>query len=558
MMDQFQLDGKDLARLLAGGAACLKENADIVNDLNVFPIPDGDTGSNMLLTMEGGINASRDKEESRIGNMAEIIAGGMLLGARGNSGVILSQLFAGIAKGLEGKETATSRELAVAMQSGVQTAYNAVVNPTEGTILTVARESADYAEARVTPETTIEAFFADYLKEAERSLQNTPELLPVLKESGVVDSGGAGLYYIVNGFLRVLRGEEERKMDLSFVDGNTSSQELDYSKFNEDSVMKFGYCTEFLLQLQKCKCDVEAFAVEKDMIPYLESIGGDSIVCFKNGSVVKVHVHTMTPSKALEYAQRFGEFLKVKIENMTLQHSESVVQNRFKIATPTARRKKYAMVVVATGEGIKDTFRGLGADYIIEGGQGKNPSSEDFITAFQSVNADTIFVLPNNGNIVLAARQAAGLFDTSDVHVIESKNIGEGYAAMTMLSYDSDDTAEIEAELKDAMKGVVTGMVTTSVRTTNLNGIAISMHDYIGFTNKTMLAADKDKMNCAFTLLKNLKVKDYEYLIVIYGQTATSEERTAFKKRMAEDYPQVELFEIDGGQEVYDFMMILQ
>lgn len=557
-MNQFQIDGQDFVRLLAGGASCLRENQSIVNDLNVFPIPDGDTGSNMLLTIEGGVNSSKNLEETRLGKVAATVASGMLLSARGNSGVILSQLFAGIAKGLEGKDTATAREMAVAMQSGVQTGYNAVVNPTEGTILTVAREAASFAESRVTPDTTIENFFSDYFKEAEQSLQRTPDLLPVLKEAGVVDSGGAGLYYIINGFLRVLRGEEERRMDMSFVDSSTASQELDYSKFNENSVMEFGYCTEFLLQLQKCKCDIDAFTVEKDMIPYLESIGGDSIVCFKNGSVVKVHVHTLTPSKALEYAQRFGEFLKVKIENMTLQHSESVVQNRFKIATPTARRKKYAMVVVATGDGIKNTFKELGADYIIDGGQGRNPSSEDFITAFQSVNADTIFVLPNNGNIVLAARQAAGLFDAADVHVIESKNIGEGYAAMTMLSYDSDDTAEIEAELKDAMKGVVTGMVTTSVRTTNLNGVAISMHDYIGFTNKTMLAADKDKMKCAFTLMKNLKVQDYEYLIVIYGQTATSGERTEFKRRMAQDYPRVELFEIDGGQEVYDFMMILQ
>ena len=450
-MNQYQIDGQDFAHLLSGGASCLRENQSIVNDLNVFPIPDGDTGSNMLLTIQGGVESSRKTDDTRLGKVAKTIADGMLLSARGNSGVILSQLFAGIAKGLEGKETATAREMAVAMQSGVQTGYNAVVNPTEGTILTVAREAAAYAESMVDQDSTIESFFADYLKEAEQSLQRTPDLLPVLKEAGVVDSGGAGLYYIVDGILRVLRGEEERRMDLTFVDGNTSGQELDYSKFNEDSVMQYGYCTEFLLQLQKCKCDIDAFTVEKDMIPYLESIGGDSIVCFKNGSVVKVHVHTMTPSKALEYAQRYGEFLKVKIENMTLQHSESVVQNRFKVSTPTARRKRFAMVVVATGEGVKNTFRELGADFIIDGGQGRNPSSEDFITAFQSVNADTIFVLPNNGNIVLAARQAAGLFDASDVHVIESKNIGEGYAAMTMLSYDSGDVAELVADLKDAM-----------------------------------------------------------------------------------------------------------
>ena len=557
-MDRYRIDGRDFVRLVKAGAENLRKNADIVNELNVFPIPDGDTGSNMLMTMEGGLKGAGIDAEASVGKAASCVADGMLLGARGNSGVILSQIFAGLARGLEGKETATAPDLAQAMKSGVRTGYHAVVNPTEGTILTVAREASEYAASKVASGSTVEEFWAEYLAQAERSLQMTPDLLAVLKEAGVVDSGGAGLYYIVEGMLTAARGGDVKAMDMTFIDNNSAAQEMDFSKFNENSVMEFGYCTEFLLQLQKCKCDIDAFNVEKDMIPYLESIGGDSIVCFKNGSVVKVHVHTMTPSKALEYAQKFGEFLKVKIENMTLQHSGSVVRNRFRIATPTARRKKFAMIVVATGEGIKKTFKELGADYVIDGGQGRNPSSEDFITAFQSVNADTIFVLPNNGNIVLAARQAAGLFDASDVHVIESRNLGEGYAAMSMLSYDSGDVKEIEAELTEAMKGVVTGLVSTSVRDANLNGIAISMHDYIGFTNKTMLAADKDKIRCAMTLLKNLKAQEHEYLIAIYGKSASEDDRTAFRDSMRQDFPSMELYEIDGGQEVYDFMFILQ
>ncbi|MBR6347795.1 MAG: DAK2 domain-containing protein [Spirochaetales bacterium] len=556
-MGRYEIDGIGFAQLLEAGAGNLKKNADIVNDLNVFPIPDGDTGSNMLMTIEGGLRGIQ-KPDASIGKTSAEAASGMLLGARGNSGVILSQIFAGVAKGLEGLENAKAQDLARAMKKGVETGYKAVVNPTEGTILTVAREAADYAASVTTDESSIEEYWAAYLSEAEASLQRTPELLAVLKEAGVVDSGGAGLYYIIEGMLAASRGEDVRAMDIEFIDNSTAPKEMDFSKFNENSVMEFGYCTEFLLQLQKCKCNIDEFTVEKDMIPYLESMGGDSIVCFKNGSVVKVHVHTMTPSRVLECAQRFGEFLKVKIENMTLQHSESVVRNRFKVATPQARRKKFAMVVVATGEGIKNTFKDLGADYVIDGGQGRNPSSEDFITAFRSVNADTIFVLPNNGNIVLAARQAAGLFDASDVHVIESRNLGEGYAAMTMLSYDSGDTAEIESELRAAMEGVVTGLVSTSVRDTNLNGIAISMHDYIGFTNKTMLAADKDKIRCAMTLLKNLKVQEHEYLIAIYGKSASEDDRRAFRSSMSEDYPSMELYEIDGGQEVYDFMFILQ
>ncbi len=556
MINQHEIDGQDLLSLIRGGAVSLRENEDIVNDLNVFPIPDGDTGSNMLLTMQGGLAGAGQVHGASISDASSAIASGMLLGARGNSGVILSQLFAGIAKGLEGKDLMSARDFSDAMQSGVHTAYSAVVNPTEGTILTVAREAAAYAESRLSEASTLESYLNDYFLQSEKTLEKTPDLLPVLKEAGVVDSGGAGLYYIISGMLKALRGESF-DTDPS-IPSSVQSQEPDYSKFNENSVMEFGYCTEFLLQLQRCKCNVEAFDVDRDMIPYLESIGGDSIVCFKNGSVVKVHVHTMTPYKALEHAQRFGEFLKVKIENMTLQHSETVVQNRFKVAPKKQDRKKFATIVVATGEGVKNTFKDLGADYVIDGGQGRNPSSEDFLEAFQSVNADTIFVLPNNGNIVLAARQAAGLYEDSDIHVLESKNIGEGYAAMTMLSYDSNDAKQIEDELTDAMKGVVTGMVTTSVRSTNLNGIAISMHDYIGFTNKTMLAADKDKVNCACTLLKNLKVQDFEYVIVIYGKTASADERKAFKVRMAQDHPGIELYEIDGGQEVYDFMMILQ
>ena len=555
-MAKKEIDGQELLNLIRGGAFCLKQNEDIVNDLNVFPIPDGDTGSNMLMTVQGGLSSAAQSHSSSVSDVSASLASGMLLGARGNSGVILSQLFAGIAKGLEGKTMMSAKDFSYAMQSGFKTAYSAVVNPTEGTILTVAREAADYAQSHLNDDSSIDSYLSDYFAEAEKSLENTPNLLPVLKEAGVVDSGGAGLYYIVSGMLKALRGEN---LDMDLGTGSApQSQEPDYSKFNEDSVMEFGYCTEFLLQLQKCKCDIDAFDVDKDMIPYLESIGGDSIVCFKNGSVVKVHVHTMTPYKALEHAQKFGEFLKVKIENMTLQHSETVVQNRFKVMPKKTERKKFAMVVVATGSGITKTFKDLGADYVIDGGQGKNPSSEDFINAFNSVNADTIFVLPNNGNILLAARQAAGLYEGSDVHVIESKNIGEGYAAMTMLSYDSNDVNQIENELKDAMKGVVTGMVTTSVRDTNLNGIAINMHDYIGFTNKTMLAADKDKVNCACTLLKNLRIQDFEYVITIYGNSITDEERRAYLDRMASDYPSIEVYEIEGGQEVYDFMMILQ
>lgn len=564
-MSTRTLDGQTFTRLIKSGAANLKANAGIVNELNVFPIPDGDTGENMSLTIGGGLRYLEDDSENSIEKTSGLLADGMLLSARGNSGVILSQLFAGIAKGLHGKDTATVSEIAEALKEGVKNAYSAVINPTEGTILTVAREAAEYAAARITPESTLESFGEDYLSELNASLERTPELLSVLKEAGVVDSGGAGLYYIVEGIMRAFNGEKMPELQIEAAIADSRSHSLDLSGFDENSVMTYGYCTEFLLQLQNVKTDPAAFSVD-ELTAYLESVGGDSIVAFKNGTVVKVHVHTMNPGRILEYCQKYGEFLTVKIENMTLQHHETVVRNRFSVSNDKKSdtdinkdtKKDFALVTVASGDGIKKAFEELGADYVINGGQCKNPAAEDFIKAFESVNAGTIFVLPNNGNIILAAQQAAQLYKESDVRVIESKNVGDGYAALTMLSYDSGNADTIAEELTDAMKGVITGTVTQAVRDANLNGVDIHENDYIGFTGKNMLAAAKSKNDAALALLEKLEAGKHEFMIVLYGADMKASEKEDFRTRVREQYPRTELYETDGGQDVYDYILILQ
>ncbi len=550
MADQV-LDGQKFSKLISGGAANLRANAEIVNELNVFPIPDGDTGENMSLTICGGLRNLEGKEVGALGKAANLLADGMLMSARGNSGVILSQLFAGIAKSFAGKETATVNDLATALLAGVKSAYAAVINPTEGTILTVAREAANYAAARLGETSTFQSFGNDYIAELKRSLDRTPELLQTLKDAGVIDSGGAGLYYIAEGVIRTANGEEPQKSELP----QAPAAELDLSKFGSDSVMEFGYCTEFLLRLQTAKVDLSTFSVD-DLIAELQTMG-DSIVCFRTDSIVKVHIHTMNPGRVLEHCQQYGEFLTLKIENMTLQHSETEIRNRFP-AEKNGEEKDFALVTVAAGEGIRATFRELGADYVIDGGQGKNPATEDFIHAFDAVNARVIFVLPNNGNIVMAAKQAASLYEKSKVYVVESKNIGEGYAALTMLSYDSADAETIAADLHEAMQGVLTGMVTHSIRNATIDGVSITQGEYIGFTDKTMLSSGATNTETALALLEKLNAGTHEFLIAIYGNEVTKEQKETFRAAFAGRYPSAELYEIEGGQEIYDFILILQ
>ena len=552
-MATYELNGALFADMVRGGAQNLRANAQIVNDLNVFPIPDGDTGDNMSLTMEGGGAALRGLVSDSISFIANKLAGGMLLGARGNSGVILSQFFAGIAKGLADVERADAMALANAFQSGVKQAYEAVLTPTEGTILTVAREATEYTAAHITPETTLEEFFSAFIEKMHISLQNTPELLPILKESGVIDSGGAGLVYVIEGMNKILHGEKVATAESAAP----AAQSLDLSGFTADSVMDFGYCTEVLLQLQNSKVDAANFDVST-ISDGLTAMGGESIVAVKNDTVVKIHVHTMTPGRVFELCQRYGEFLTVKVENMALQHNEATVDNRFAPAPKKQEHKPFGMVAVAAGEGIKETFLSLGADYIVEGGQTMNPSSEDFLAAFDAVNADVIYVLPNNSNIILTARQAAALYDKADVRVLESRTVGDGYAVLTMLDFESGDADAIEQSLTEAMEGVVTGLVTRSVRDSHLGGMDISKNDYIGFAGKNMLADATTASDAACQLLSKLDVGEREVLIAICGKDSTAADMDAVRAYVTENFPLVELYEIDGGQDIYHFIFVLE
>lgn len=545
------IDGELFEKLVVFGAMNLKTHLKTVNDLNVFPIPDGDTGDNMFMTLNGGLSGLKSVKENSIAKKSEALANGMLLNARGNSGVILSQLFYGLANGLENLDTADLHTFGNALKKGVEQSYTAVMHPVEGTMLTVARESAEYVLLHSEEYACAQEFFNEFVLEMHRSLEHTPELLEVLKQADVVDSGGAGLLYIAQGMLNAVEGKE-----LLESDGIVSNaKEIDFSKFNETSQMKYGYCTELLLQLQNSKVDAKAFDIAP-IVEFLESIG-DSVVAFKTGTVVKIHVHTLFPYKVLEFCQRFGEYLTVKIENMTLQHNgleqkENVKQKKKR------EHKKYGLVTVATGKGLIDTFYELGADVVIDGGQGNNPSIECFLTAFDEVDADHIFVLPNNGNIIMSAKQASELYVNSQIHVIETKNFGQAYSILSMLDYSADDPEIICANMQKDMANVVTGMITKAIRSTCLDGVEIKEGDYIGFTDKTMQVASATKIDALKTFCDKLCLQERGFLIAVYGKDVTEQERKAVKEFVSKKFSALEFYELDGGQDIYDFILILE
>lgn len=544
------LDGALLAKMATGGAAELRANADTVNNLNVFPVPDGDTGDNMRMTIENGVAALSKIKTNDLETVMSTLSRGMLLGARGNSGVILSQFFSGMAKGFEHCEKADAATIAHALELGVKKAYDSVLTPTEGTILTVARESVEYAVSRLTPDSTVNSLFADLAKEMSDSLQRTPELLAALKEAKVVDSGGAGLMYIINGFNKVLSGEEMPAISLTVGESAAAPAAVAASGFNENSEMEFGYCTEFLLQLQTKKTDIAAFDVST-VTDYLSTIG-NSIVAFKDGSIVKVHVHTMTPEKALGFCRQFGEFLTVKIENMSVQHSETIPEEE-KSKEPA---KKYATVAVCSGEGLMNTFRELGVDQVISGGQTNNPSTQDFLDAFRKINAENIFVFPNNGNIIMAAKQAAEEYQRAKVFVIETKTLGAGYVGIAAIDDCAETPEEILSCIETAMQTVITASVSLAVRDADIGGKHIHNGDYMGFVGKEVLVLSEDRDDVARKLVDHiLTTPDAFLLTVFYGKDVTDEAAGALEAYCREKYPDMEIYFINGGQEVYPYIM---
>ena len=553
------LTGLLFAKMMRGGASELKANAEEVNKLNVFPVPDGDTGDNMSMTIESGIAALEDTESDDLAEVIQVLSRGMLLGARGNSGVILSQFFAGIAKGFAKSKKADAMALGDALKRGVEQAYTSVMTPTEGTILTVMREAVDYAVSRITPKSTIRTLFSDLSKEMNASLERTPEILPVLKEAGVVDSGGAGLFYIIDGLNRVLNGEEVPEVEFPVEAPKASA--VAKTSFGPDSVMTFGYCTEFLLQLQTSKTDIEAFDIE-GLKTFLAEVG-DSIVAFKTESIVKVHVHTFTPEKVLAHCRAFGEFLTVKIENMSVQHTETISKDSQTAAEAPKEekkeKKKYGVVAVSNGPGIEALFRELGADEIVLGGQTNNPSTNDFIDAFERINAEHIFVFPNNGNIVMAASQAGEIYENAKIHVIGAKTIGAGYVALSSMNLDESEPEELIKEAEDAIARITSAYISPAVRDADMNGVHVNEGDTIGIINKEIVVSEPDRMAASHALIdKLLSDTDAFMLTVFCGADSSEEERGSLESYVSEKYPSAEVYFIDGGQEIYPFIFVAE
>lgn len=559
--------------MIRGGADELHTHAQEVNDLNVFPIPDGDTGDNMAMTIDGGAKAHCSLENG-IGQTSQDMANAMLLSARGNSGVILSQFFAGIADGLKGLEEADVDNFKEACRQGVKRAYDAVLTPTEGTILTVAKEATVYACGKNCSD--VEEFLFHFLDEANRSLERTPEKLAVLKEAGVVDSGAAGLIYIIEGMYRSLTGRKTPIWGDTQEMTSSGPTPVNVNMFTSDMELEFGYCTELLIRLQDSKVDVESFDISK-ITDYLGSIGADSVVCLKNDSIVKLHVHTRTPHLVLEHCQKFGEFLTLKIENMMLQHNEAAslrpetaagaagqtspidaINTALKDAEfEPVPQKKYGIVAVASGSGIREDFEGFDA-CVIEGGQTMNPSTQDFLEAFDKVYAENIFVLPNNGNIIMAATQAAGIYEGSDVRVIPTKTIGDCYSVLSMLSFDSDDVDSIEEEMNEAFAGVETIEISKSIRDTVSGGLEISEGDYLGIIGKNIVSASASVVDAACEAVSTIDMSEHYLCVIIRGKDADSSDSEAIASYIRQKFPMMEVCQSDGMQEIYDFYLVVE
>ena len=540
----YDLGGELFLNMLKQGCARLGSNRKEINDLNVFPIPDGDTGDNMTLTIESGFAQASQLKGATLGEIASAASSGMLMGARGNSGVILSRIFSGFAKSLAGKEGIGTKGFADAMQAAVEEAYGSVSKPVEGTILTVVREGTE--SALPFSSDTLETYMARLLQGMEISLEKTPEKLQVLKEAGVVDSGGAGLLQIFYGFQDALLGITNKYESASDA---AKKPAVDFSLFNEDTELKFGYCTEFLLRLQRSKVDLDTFD-EKEIEDYILS-SGDSVVFFREGTIIKVHVHTKTPGDIISHCQRWGEFLTIKIENMTLQHNHSSFA-----AIKPEKKKDFGLVTVASGQGLASAFTEAGADFVVEGGQTMNPSVADFVAAFDKVAASTIFVFPNNSNIVMTARQAAEVYKAADVRVIPTRDPGAGYVAIASFDPAAGDASGIEQALCEVASGVVCGMVSTSIRDTVKDGVEVSKGGFIGFRDSEILSSASSRNEAAEALCRALDASSHDVVVVFTGADAAIDAE-ALQVSLESAFPTTEFMFREGGQTVFDYILIL-
>jgi len=555
------MDGPAFAEMLASGYASLCAKEEEVNNLNVFPVPDGDTGKNMRMTYENGLKQLKSQPGTTgISAAAEAFAKGMLMGARGNSGVILSQIFKGIAIGLENCDTADVNDVVRAFSCGVERSYKAVVKPVEGTMLTVFRECSECAAKCNSGDISLGELFEKVEKSCESSLLNTPNLLPVLKDAGVVDSGGAGLLCIFRGFLNYFGGERLYGGDSLIERELFSPADMRKAGILHGEDDGYGYCTEFLISLsEEAK---PAFDINV-LIERLKQIDGQSIVALRDGDIVKVHVHVLTPGDVLNIAQCYGEFIAIKIENMTYQHSEligekSAFNAHTSLQAEQKKRLNVAVVAASDDGGFKDLFYNLGADCVVSGGQSMNPSVQDFLKAFGEVNAEEIIVLPNNSNVIMAANQAAAMFTQSRVHVLKSSTLAQGYSALSI--YNPDEKSEdILRDMNAAIGNVITAEITHAVRAAKVNGVEISAGDVMVIVDGKVKSCNGDLVGAFAAAFEGAEGLDDKCVITLFcGKPAAEGETEALKKYISAHFPHLEISVVDTLQPVYEYVIAIE
>ena len=545
---------EQLAKMFLAGAQNIEAKKEYINELNVFPVPDGDTGTNMSMTIMAAAKEVAAIETMDNVSLAKAISSGSLRGARGNSGVILSQLLRGFTKAIREEEEIDVPALARAAIRAKETAYKAVMKPKEGTILTVARGIAEKAEELALETDDLEYFISEVIKEGDAVLAKTPDMLPVLKEAGVVDSGGQGLMEVLKGAYDAFLGKE---IDYSAIQPASSAPVVKISAESTADI-KFGYCTEFIILLEKDFTDKD----EMEFKAYLESIG-DSIVCVADDDVVKIHVHTNDPGLAIQRALTFGQLSRMKIDNMREEHEEKLIKEAEKLAKAQEEeakkqpKKEYGFVAVSIGEGMNEIFRELGVDYIIEGGQTMNPSTDDMLTAIEKVHAETIFVLPNNKNIVMAANQARDLTEDKKIIVIPTKTVPQGITAV--INFNPDDDAETnEATMMEEIKNVKTGQVTYAVRTTCIDDKEINEGDIMGIGDAGILSVGTDIEETTKDMLSQLVDEDSELISLYYGADVSEEDAENFVAEIEELYPDVDVDAHFGGQPIYYYVLAVE
>ena len=537
------IDGKKFRDMFVSGANNLQNNKDLVDKLNVFPVPDGDTGTNMSLTISYAIKELAKVQNDNVTDIGKALSKGSLMGARGNSGVILSQIIRGIAKSVEGKENLNVVDLANAFKNGSDTAYKAVIKPIEGTILTVVRESGEYAENIAQEDMDMIEFLELVVEKANESLNKTPELLKALKEAGVVDSGGKGLVLIYEGMLSSLKGN-----NIELVEGGISSDtnvSVEQNISTED--IKYQYCTEFILETNK----VDDLTVRERFMKY-----GDSLAVVGDEGVIKVHVHTNDPGLAIQEALSYGQLLTIKVENMKLQHENKVLKEAAQTEEVHVEEKEYGFIATSMGDGLAQIFRDFGVDHIIEGGQTMNPSTEDFMKAIEKLNAKNIIILPNNSNIIMAANQAKELSDKNIV-VIPTKNVPQAFAAL--VTFDGDaDIAENEANMMEALSTVKSGQVTYAVRDTEMDGIEIKEGNMLGLVEGKINKVGNDYFEVAEEVLESMVDEDSELITIFYGKDVDESKIEEFTEKLEEKYEDCDVQFYKGDQPLYYFIMAVE